>query len=76
MQVCIARDIYAYVPDSTKFIISHVLLEQEDWFEDEIRFLRYAIIPSMQIVNVGANYGLYTLTLAKRIGSNDRVWAV
>jgi len=52
-----------------------VLHEQSDWFEDEITFIRHFAGPGMRAIDIGANYGLYTLSLAKIIGDTGRVWA-
>lgn len=75
MRVKIAGDIEVHVPDTIRRLTSYVLLEQEDWFEDEIKFLRRIISPGMRVVDVGANYGLYTLTLANRVAPTGMVWA-
>ena len=64
------------VPDDLGISTTYVLLEQQDWFEDEIRFLRAAMKPGMRAIDVGANFGVYTLALAKCVGANGRVWAV
>lgn len=63
------------VPDSLDLITTYVLREQEDWFEDEIKFLRHLIQPGQRVIDIGANYGVYTLALAKLVGSSGRVWA-
>jgi FkbM family methyltransferase len=63
------------VPDSLNLISSYILREQEDWFEDEIKFLRHLIQPGQRVIDVGANYGAYTLTMAQRVGSAGHVWA-
>ena len=63
------------VPDAIERMTTYVLLEQEDWFEDEIRFIRRAIGPGMQVIDIGANYGLYTLTLARCVTGKGKVWA-
>ena len=55
-------------------ITPYVLLEQEDWFETEIRFVR-RLQPGMQAVDVGANHGVYTLAMAAAAGPTGRVWA-
>lgn len=52
-------------PADLSLITPFVLLEQQDWFEDEIKFLRRAVTPESVVVDIGANYGLYTLALAK-----------
>ena len=63
------------VPDSLDLITSYVLREQEDWFEDEIKFLRHLLQPGQKIIDIGANYGVYTLSMAKCVGVAGRVWA-
>lgn len=63
------------VPATTDQITPYVLLEQEDWFEDEIRFVRRWLRPGMRAVDVGASFGMYTLAMARAVGSSGRVWA-
>jgi FkbM family methyltransferase len=62
-------------PDSVNLITPYVLYEQQDWFEDEIGFLRRLLQPGQQAIDVGANYGVYTLSIAKVIGPTGTVWA-
>lgn len=64
------------VPDDLRITSTYVLLEQQDWFEDEIRFLRAAMQPGMRAIDAGANFGVYTLALARCVGASGRVWAV
>ena len=63
------------VPDSWDLVTPYVLLEQQDWFEDEIKFLRRFLQPGQKVIDVGANYGVYTLSMAKAIGPTGSVWA-
>jgi FkbM family methyltransferase len=63
------------VPAALDHITTYVLLEQEDWFEDEIRFVRRFLRPGMRAVDVGANFGVYTLALAGAVGADGKVWA-
>ncbi len=63
------------VPDSLELITPYVLREQQDWFEDEIRFLRRLLEPGMTVIDIGANYGVYTLAMALVVGPTGRVWA-
>lgn len=63
------------VPDSLEHITSYVLREQGDWFEDEIKFVRALVKPGDTVVDIGANYGVYALSLAKKVGSSGQVWA-
>lgn len=63
------------VPDSIDLITPYVLQEQQDWFEDEIKFLRSLLKPGQAIIDIGANYGAYTLSMAKTVGSTGKIWA-
>ena len=63
------------VPDSLDLITPYVLLEQQDWFEDEIKFLRRLLQPGQKVVDIGANYGAYTLSMARTVGPTGCVWA-
>lgn len=63
------------VPDSLEQITSYVLREQGDWFEDEIKFLRRLVQTGNIVVDIGANYGVYALSLAMRVGPSGQVWA-
>jgi FkbM family methyltransferase len=64
------------VPDDLRRITPYVLLEQGDWFEDEIRFVRAWAKPGLRALDVGASYGVYTTTFAQCAGPGGRVWAV
>lgn len=63
------------VPDSLHSMTPYILYEQHDWFEDEIDFLRRLIKPGQHVIDIGANYGVYTLSLAKLVGPTGAVWA-
>lgn len=63
------------VPDSLNLLTPYVLLEQQDWFEDEIGFVRRLLRPGQNVVDIGANYGLYALSMARAVGQSGRVWA-
>jgi len=63
------------VPDSLELITPYVLREQEDWFEDEIKFLRRLLLPGEKAIDIGANYGVYTLSIAQTVGVTGNVWA-
>jgi FkbM family methyltransferase len=69
-------DVLMSVPDSVQYMTPYVLREQEDWFEDEIKFLRGYLRPGMRVIDIGANYGLYTTAMARAVGAAGRVWAV
>ena len=63
------------VPADISQITPYVLLEQEDWFEEEIRFVRRWLRPGMRAIDVGASYGTYTTAMARAVGDGGRVWA-
>ena len=63
------------VPDSVDLMTTYVLLEQENWFEDETGFVRKVLRPGDRVLDVGANHGVYTLQAALRVGPTGRVWA-
>lgn len=62
-------------PNDLSLMTPYILMEQEDWFEDEIHFVRRLAEPGMAAIDIGANYGVYTLTLAKLAGPEGRIWA-
>ena len=63
------------VPDSLFLITSYVLREQQDFFEDELPFVRRLLQPGQKVIDVGANYGVYTLPMAQKVGASGHVWA-
>jgi FkbM family methyltransferase len=63
------------VPDSLGLMTPYVLVEQNDWFEDEIKFVRRLLQPGDRVIDVGANMGVYALSMAKAIGPRGRLWA-
>jgi len=63
------------VPQSLNLITPYVLLEQEDWFEDEIKFVRRVLAAGDNAIDIGANYGVYALSMARAVGPSGRVWA-
>ena len=63
------------VPDSLDLITAYVLKEQQDWFEDEIKFVRRLLQQGDHVMDIGANYGVYALSMARAVGPAGRVWA-
>src|ERR1700678_1015795 len=63
------------VPDSLDLITPFVLREQQDFFEDELPFVRQLLQPGQNVIDIGANYGVYTLPMAQKIGATGHVWA-
>jgi len=69
------HDIPICLPGSVQCMTTYVILEQEDWFENEIAFIRRLLLPGMKAVDIGANYGVYTLTMARIAGPDGAVWS-
>lgn len=68
-------DVVVVVPDSLDLITSYVVREQENWFEDEIEFVRKLTEPGLRAIDVGASYGLYALSMASKVGFDGHIWA-
>lgn len=74
-ELTFAGNIRIVVPYSLNLITPYVLEEQQDWFEDEIKFLRHFLLAGQKTIDIGANYGVYTLTMAQAVGGSGNVWA-
>ena len=70
-----ADDIGIVVFDSLEQITTYVLEEQQDWFEDEITAVRKLLKPGQTVLDIGANLGVYALSMAKVVGNKGRVIA-
>ena len=70
----IKGDVIVCVQPTIQQMSSYILLEQEDWFEDEIDFVRAYITPDMNAFDMGANHGVYALSMAKKLVTGH-VWA-
>jgi len=70
------NDLRIAVPDDLEAMSTYVFLEQDDWFEAEAPFLRWWLRPGMRAIDVGANHGYYTLTLARAVAPGGHVWSV
>ena len=68
-------DVSIIVPDNLELITPYVLMEQLDWFEDEIKFVRDLLRPGQVAIDIGANYGVYALTMANAVGVDGKVFA-
>jgi FkbM family methyltransferase len=73
--VTLIDGVQVVVPDTLELITPYVLQEQQDWFEDEIKFLRRLLRSGRQVIDIGANYGVYALSMARAVGPAGHVWA-
>jgi FkbM family methyltransferase len=71
----LADGVQVAVHDDLRLITRYVLQEQGDWFEDEIRFVRQMLKPGELAIDIGANHGVYALSMARAVGPQGRVWA-
>ena len=63
------------VPSSLDAITTYVLLEQETWFEKEMALLARWLRPGMTAIDIGANLGVYCLSIARLVGPVGQVFA-
>jgi protein O-GlcNAc transferase len=75
LRLRVRDDLTIAVPPTLSAITTYVLLEQENWFEKEIDFLRNFVKPGMTAIDIGANLGVYSLPLARLVGPGGRVFA-
>ncbi|SMO59621.1 FkbM family methyltransferase [Fodinibius sediminis] len=62
-------------PPDLELLTPYVLLEQEQWFEPELDFIRDYLQPGMRVVDAGAGFGAYALPMAKIAGDTGAVYA-
>ncbi|WP_449258215.1 FkbM family methyltransferase [Chlorobium limicola] len=58
------------VPENLSVMTTFVLSEQESWFEDEVDFISKLILPGESVIDIGANHGVYTIALAKKLAAD------
>jgi FkbM family methyltransferase len=71
----IKENVIVCTPDDNRLMTPYVIAEQGDWFENEIDFVRCLVTPGTQMIDIGANYGVYTLAAAKRMAGEGTIWA-
>lgn len=62
------------VPSTLDAMTTYILLEQETWFEKETAIVEW-FGPGATIVDIGANFGVYSLPLARRVAPGGQVFA-
>ncbi len=61
------------LPATLRSLTTNVVLEQETWFEKELPFVQRIVDAKEQVIDIGANYGLYTLAMARSVGMWGKV---
>jgi FkbM family methyltransferase len=69
-------DILLTVPASLANSTTRCLLAEGDWFERELEFWRQFIRPGMNVIDIGASFGVYTFSAALRVGAQGLVYAI
>lgn len=62
-------------PADIRLMTPYVLLEQEDWFEEDLAFLRKFLKPGMKALDIGASFGTVTAAMAQAVGRKGSVIA-
>jgi hypothetical protein len=71
--ITIQSDLTLFVPGSLSHPITYSLLEKEDCFERETRFLASLLKPGMSVVDLDPGIGVFSLIAAKYIGTKGSV---
>lgn len=66
--ICVRPDI--------RDLTTYVLLEQGDWFDEDLDLLRTLAKPGMSMLDLGAHVGVYSFSVAQRVGPQGRVASV
>lgn len=75
-KIKIVDDLVIRVPSDIKCKTTYILLEHEDWYDPAILFIRHLIESGMQILDVGAGYGVHAFSMAKQMSGKGRVIAL
>jgi FkbM family methyltransferase len=62
-------------PADLNLLTPYVLLEQEKWFEPELAFVKDYLQPGMNVLDIGAGFGVYSLPMAKWTGQGGQIFA-
>ena len=63
------------LPPTLGAITTYVLLEQEGWFEKECRLVFTWLKPGMNVVDIGANLGVYAVPATHAVAPGGSVYA-
>lgn len=71
----LANGLQVVVPNRLDLITPYVIAEQGHWFEDEYPFVRKLLKEGDHTLDIGANYGLYSLVMGQAVGPSGSVHA-
>ena len=75
-QIKIKDNLQIVVPADISNQTTYVLLEQEDWYEPEIEFIRILSEPDFTALDMNTGCGIYALTLANEMDGRGKVTAL
>ena len=70
------RGMRLFVEPQLDSVGTAALLARGDWFEGELQWLQQYLQPGMNVIDVGANVGVYTFAAAGWVGATGQVWAI
>ncbi|MFP8488622.1 TDP-N-acetylfucosamine:lipid II N-acetylfucosaminyltransferase [Gracilimonas sp. Q87] len=62
-------------PPDIEMLTPYVLLEQNEWYENELDFIRDYLKPGMNFVDIGTGFGVYALPAANLTGKEGKVYS-
>lgn len=65
-----------HLPPDIHCLTTYVLIEQGDWPDPGLAFLRRHVQPGSLVLDVGAGYGVHALTVARQLQGQGRVIAL
>lgn len=67
---------HLFVNPDLRDLVTYVLLEQGDWYEEDIDLFRTLVKPGMKVLDLGSHVGMYSLSAAQRVGTEGQVISV
>lgn len=67
---------HIHVRPDIRDLVTYVLLEQGDWFDEDLDLFRALVKPGMSVLDLGACVGVYSCSAARRVGTEGRVASV
>ncbi|TVQ67085.1 MAG: hypothetical protein EA360_03340 [Balneolaceae bacterium] len=61
------------VPPTTTNPVTRALIEHQRWYEPEVDFLKSILKPGMNVLEIDASYGMFTIPAAKKIEQEGKI---
>ncbi len=69
-------DVGPILTDAADEVIGRSLRQSKNWEPGEGRYLRSTLLPGMNVIDIGANIGYFTLLMAQIVGPKGHVLAI